>query len=305
MISRVAVVILSYNNVGDTLACVQSVAASNVDPVIYIVDNGSRPEIVQELKKEVQKLRSVTLISSKENLGFAAGMNLGIKRSLAEGAEWVFVLNNDTVLDKDAITELVKGATMQPRVAIAVPKILYFHDKSLIWYAGSKEAWPYPKHLGMGQRDEGQFDTTQPIPFATGCAMLIKAEVLKQVGLLDERYFFGMEDREFSLRCLQAGYTIQYVPSSVIYHKVGLTRKGAVAFDRAYLGYLSQLFFIRTTRSKACWISWFITYGIYLALLLPIRTIVTAGPAGCLNTWKAALSAWLKAWHAERAWPYN
>jgi GT2 family glycosyltransferase len=93
------------------------------------------------------------------------------------------------------------------------------------------------------------------------------------------------------------------MPSSIIYHKVGLTRNGNINFNKAFLGYLSQFFFIRTTKNKASWVGWFIIYGFYLAFLLPIRTIITNGFNGSLSTYKAALSAWLMAWRAERAWP--
>ncbi len=305
MTNNIAVIILSYNNVDDTLACIQSIAASNAEGLIHIyaVDNGSRPEIVQQLQKEIQKFSTVTLILSEKNLGFAAGMNIGIRKALAGGADYVLILNNDTILNENTILELVKGFALKANVAITVPKILYYDDQSTLWYAGSKKALPYSKHRGLGQKDKGQFDEVEEIDFATGCAMLIKAGVLKEIGLLDERYFFGMEDREFSIRCLREGYTILYIPTSVVYHKVGLTRNRDVHFDRIYLGYLSQLFYIRTTMGKLKWISWFIFYGFYLTFLLPLRIIIINGFSGWLSKSKAALLAWSKAWRAKRAWP--
>lgn len=304
MDSKVAAVILSYNNTLDTIACVRSVAESNWPLLaIYVVDNGSRPEVVSELKEHLLKFPSAKLICATQNLGFAAGMNLGIKEALAGGANYILILNNDTVLERDAVAELVRGVNGAPHAAIAAPKILYYHDKSTLWFAGSNKSFPYPKHRGMGQKDQSQFDTLREISFATGCAMLVKTEILEELGLLDERFFFGMEDREFSLRCLRRGLKILYVPSSIIYHKVGLTRKGNVDFNKAYLGYLSQLFFIRITKNKLSWVGLFLIYGIYLALLLPLRTALTSGPTGWLATWRAALAAWSRAWHAERAWP--
>jgi GT2 family glycosyltransferase len=121
----------------------------------------------------------------------------------------------------------VRVAESDPQIGILNPKIYYFEPSDHIWYAGgmNKLWWSFPRHLGMQRRDNGKYNQTTEVSFITGCAFLIKTEVVRRIGLLDEEFFLGFEDVDWSNRALQAGYKAVYVPASKIWHKVSIVTK--------------------------------------------------------------------------------
>lgn len=260
-------VILTYNDAVNTEECYRSLQGGGVpDYAIVIVDNGSESRIVDEIERWG---RGVTVLHNKANLGFAAGMNVGIRYAIDHGAQWVLVLNNDTVVEKDCVSKLAEQAgTADPHVGILAPKIRMYAAPQVLWYAGSRRGFPFTRHRGMGELDLGQYDVTQHVTFASGCALMMSARLLREVGLFDEAFFFGMEDHEYSDRCLQAGFHIVYCPQAVVYHKVGATR-GRLTAETAYRGYHAQFLYLR--RRTRLWPLWYVAYSLYLGWGLPLR----------------------------------
>ncbi len=241
----VSIIILNFNGTKDTLECLESIQKLQVIGYklqVIVVDNGSRPEddrpLAEKLKIQSASWRiNFQFIKNKENLGFSGGNNVGIRYALDKGADYVVILNNDTVLDKNLIIELLKVAESDKKIGIVVPKIYFakgqeFHkdryaasDKGkVIWYAGGIMDWPNVMgiHRGVDEVDHGQYERLEKTEFATGCCMIVKKEVIEKIGPpaggFDEKYFLYYEDADFSMRVKHAGYTIMYAPKAVIWH---------------------------------------------------------------------------------------
>jgi len=305
-LNRVGVVILNFNSAEDTINCVGSVKASaypHIDPIV-VVDNGSSQSCLDKLRNELNTSGKTVLIELGANYGFSAGMNRGIEFAKKAGADSVLLLNNDTIMETDCIQHLVQTSQRSDAVGIVAPKIRDFEKPRVICFAGSRPGLQYPKQRGIGQVDRGQYDRLEKIEFASGCAFLMTDRAFNKVGLLDERFFFGGEDREISFRCTKAGLDIWYEPRAVIYHKNAATRKRIPQPERLYIGYLTQLFLIKKMKSRCIWLGWYGAYALYLLTIFPLRLALTSGIG--MTYWEslcAAWSAWAFAYGAERAYP--
>lgn len=226
MNKRVFIIVVNYNNYNDTIECVESLKDIDYENYqIIIIDNGSQNDSYDELKK---KLPNCLIMRSDKNLGFAGGNNLGIKYALTNGADYILLLNNDTIVEKDFLTYMVKAAEEDEKIGIVGGKINYYDKKDCIWFAGGKIDWLKfrVEHIGQREIDRGQYDKRCEITFMTGCCMLIKRKVFEKVGLLPEEYFMYFEDVDFCVRASEAGFKIIYEPKAKIYHKVGFSSGG-------------------------------------------------------------------------------
>ena len=219
-IPLVYIVILNWNRRNDTLECIRSVSELTYPCYrILIVDNASTDETLAAVHS---LFPDVETVANTSNLGFAAGNNVGIKYALAHGADYVLLLNNDTLVDKRMVDELVAMGESGPDAGITVPKIYYFGEDERIWSAGAE--WrvfpPRVKMIGLGQKDGPAFNDYKELDYATGCAMLIRREAFEKVGLLDPDFFMYQEDYDFSFKVRQAGFKIVYVPTATMWHKI-------------------------------------------------------------------------------------
>jgi GT2 family glycosyltransferase len=216
---RVSIVILNWNSYQVTLDCL--VSLRNMDYrnfEMVLVDNGSVDGSPARLLENVPEIR---LIRNATNLGFAGGCNAGIRDAIRRGTDYVLLLNNDTIVAPDFLSQLVRVAGSDEKIGAVSPKIFFFDHPDRLNYAGGEHRrWRlFPKVFGLRQLDDGRYDKIRKVSFLTGCAFLIKAEVVRKIGVLEEVYFHFYEDIEWSLRVLKAGYKTMYVPSSVIWHK--------------------------------------------------------------------------------------
>lgn len=220
---EVAVVILAYNNYADTEECLRSVLALDYPALaVWLVDNGSQDGTAERVEAVFP---SVRIVRTKRNLGVAGGFNAGIVPALQAGAAYVFILNNDTVVEPDLIRVLVHEAQAHPEAGILMPKILYYSARERIWSIGARYRRfpPAIVMLGLDRPDGLPYDTPRTLEYAPTCGLLIPREVFVRVGLLDDEYFFFYDDWDYSLRVRKAGYTILYVPQARLYHKVSRT----------------------------------------------------------------------------------
>ncbi|MDZ7695447.1 MAG: glycosyltransferase family 2 protein [Deltaproteobacteria bacterium] len=223
---EVVVVILNWNGKEDTTLCLRSLANLKYDHVeIIVVDNGSKDGSVEFLRSE----KGITLIENGANLGFAAGNNVGIRYAINKlKPDYVFLLNNDTECDPDMLTHLVRTAESSSQIGIVSPKICYFDNPNKIWSIGGNGIF---KTVLLGDSIKGQGDSVnyvqdRPVDYVWSCGMLIKENVIHQIGLLDEDYFVSMEDIDYCKRARDAGFEIWVSSRAKLLHKVSSSTGG-------------------------------------------------------------------------------
>lgn len=231
---NVFVSIINFNGNKNTLECLRSLEKLNLQGIslsVVVTDNASKEKL--ELDENFLKNIPLKIFFNKENLGFSGGHNLGIEYALSHGADYVVILNNDVILDKGLIYELVKSA-QNPKIGIMSPKIYfakgfeYHKDRykeeelgKVFWYAGGEMDWNnvIGRHIGVDEVDKGQYDKEREIDFASGCCMLVKKEVFGKTGMFDNRYFLYYEDNDLCQRTRRKGFEILYEPKAVLWHK--------------------------------------------------------------------------------------
>lgn len=237
------VIVLNWNLPGDTIDCVQSVLAA-AQPLIaarvLIVDNGSTDNSVARLRAAFPGADTpvpVDLLETGRNLGFAGGMNAGARHALAHDAGSILFLNNDTIVDADMLRYLSAILITDPATGMVGPVIYYADPVNKIWrFADNEQPWlPFPLRVPDAVV-EGHVPP-MTVDYITACAMLVRANVLRDVGLFDESYFMYYEDADFCRRVRDAGYLIRCVPQAQMWHKVSVSankEKAANRYARAW-----------------------------------------------------------------------
>lgn len=184
---------------------------------IVLVDSGSTDDSAQWFKDNYSQYKTIT---KKDNIGFAKGCNIGIKYAQSKGADYVLLLNIDTVLEDNTLEELVKNCDKNTVVS---PKIYSSKDKVDIWYAGGKLDFETGCHVQYHDErlENGNTRPAHRISFASGCCMLIPMSVINKVGTLDETFFMYYDDDDLSIRFWKARVRMLYVPTTSLWHKVG------------------------------------------------------------------------------------
>lgn len=213
----VSIISINFNQPDVTAEMIESVRKITYPNVeVIIVDNASTKGNVDELKN---KYPEIILIKSKENLGFAGGNNLGIKKCKGE---YILLLNNDTEVDPGFLEPMIAKFQNNPEIGAISPKIYFHHTPGMLQFTGISEISKYTTRStgwGYGKMDEGQFDEDKETFFAHGAAMMVPRKVIKNVGLMAEIYFLYYEEMDWGQRIRNAGYKIFYVHNAVIYHK--------------------------------------------------------------------------------------
>ena len=237
---NVFISILTYNDNKSTLECLDSLEDLEKDKIdlnVVVVDNAS---IEKFTSKKDYKNFNLTILRNEENLGFSGGHNIGIKYAIQKKADYVVILNNDVIVEKNLIKNLLQA--FSDRIGIVSPKIYFakgheFHEKrykefekgNVIWYAGAKMDWDniIGKHVGVDEVDNGQYDKQKETELATGCCMMVKKEVFEKIGLLDNKYFLYYEDADFSIKAKKSDFRILFEPENVLWHKNAASTGGS------------------------------------------------------------------------------
>lgn len=224
---HVVAIVLNWNRRAETLACIESVLASDWPALTaLVVDNGSDEEIVTPL---AEKLREVIVVRNETNRGFAGGMNTGIQRALELGADYVLLLNNDTTVDPAMVGLLVEAAANHPRAGIVSPLNFSRSAPDVVATAGlranPRRAYQ-GKPLRFGERDTGQLRGVHEVEAVVGTAMLVPVPILEKVGLLDESLYLYIEDVDWALRMRRMGYRVYVAYEAHLWHGMSASSGG-------------------------------------------------------------------------------
>ena len=216
---KLSIITINYNGLKDTCELIDSIPFNN-DLEVIVVDNASTQDEASIIS---ERYPQVKVIRSQQNLGFAGGNNLGIKK--AQG-NYILLINNDTYFKEYNIDPLIERLESSDRIGIVCPKLRFAWGNNPIQYAGYTPLSSITLRnnaIGFGEEDHGQYDTAHPTPYAHGAAMLIKREAIEKVGLMPECYFLYYEELDWSMMFTRAGYKIWYDPACIVYHKESQT----------------------------------------------------------------------------------
>lgn len=261
----VAIVVLNWNGRADTLDCLDSlVRLCTPGCRVIAADNGSGDSSVAAIRRAHP---GIDVLENGANLGFAAGNNTAIRRALDAGAEFVFLLNNDTVVDPSIVDAFIEAAARMPQAGVFGAKIYYHADPQRLWYAGGywdEKTLSFNEH-GAGEIDEGQYDELTETDWVIGCAMFVRAEVFRKVGLLEPKFFLNNEEVDFCSRVRRAGYTCAYVPQAKLWHKVSVSFGGEDSPLKEYFSARNRLLWAQ--RNAPVGVRWRIYARSMLALV--------------------------------------
>jgi GT2 family glycosyltransferase len=237
-----------------TLDCLASLAELNYPANrlhIIVVDNGSTDGTSQAVR---DRHSCVTVLVNEENLGFAEGNNVGIRRALMGNAEYVMLLNNDTAVDPSMLDELLAVTESDPAVGIVGPKMLYYDQPDLIWCAGNQLDWRsgesvrlQAEQLDRAVKEPRAEELPREVDFITACAICLRRQVIEQIGLLDPRFFIYYEETDWCMRARAAGWQVLYVPRARMWHKVSAAM-GPTSPATAYYMSRNVLLFLAKNR---------------------------------------------------------
>lgn len=238
--SNLATIVLNWNNKEDTKRCLQSLQGISTD--VIIVDNGST-DGSQELFRE--EFPDHVLLETGHNLGYAGGNNVGLSYALKQKYEYVFILNNDTVVDSHIIGAFLDGFEKYPDAGILGGKILMMDEPNKLDHFGGN--WNNRKmefdFYGWRENDNGQFETSVELDYVCGAGVMIKREVLEKVGLFDPRFFLFWEEADFCFRARKAGYEVRTCPEAKLWHKVSASFVGGKP-HASYFAHRNRLLWI-------------------------------------------------------------
>ena len=223
-ITDVAVIVLNWNGEQDSLRCISALQKQTAPRDIIAVDNASTDNFVANLEKNYPE---IVVLKNSKNLGFAGGVNTGIRHAIDNGYEFVALINNDATPEPNWLSELlaateptVQGVSLYRKVGIVTGKLLKT-DGTIDSTGDQYTSWGLAYPRGRNDKDAGQYDTLQEVFGATGGASLYRIEMLREIGLFDEDFFAYYEDVDISFRAQLAGWKVVYTPKAVAYHKVG------------------------------------------------------------------------------------
>lgn len=285
----IAIIILNWNGWQDTIECIKSIYMSeNVEFSVVVVDNGSADDSVNRITEHIKGMDTrsfivkegnsfkepiqpgdIILYALTENYGFAKGNNIGIQLLAGQKIDYYWILNNDTVVKNDSLAVLQKFMDDNKKYAACTPQIRYFSPNNRIWNCGGKLFFGFRKYYYEGADNVIFKNDSFDISFVTGCALFIKRELLNEKNeLFSEKFFFGEEDFEFSLRMKIQKKKMVCCTRSIIFHKVSASIKKKPKLSGIYIHYLNRYINVRQHFSPAKYCVWKLINNLYLRRVL-------------------------------------
>jgi len=256
---KIYIIVLNFNQTETTIECLNSL--NNLDYPCYqivVVDNGSSQTDYRNIPG---KFPDIIFIHNEENLGVAGGRNVGIKRAIEEKAEYILLLDNDMRVAPDLLCKLQKAITTESKIGIVEVKIYFYAPKDRIWCVGGSLDIKLGESrcIGRGEKDYGQYDDLTEIDYVSGGGSFVSCKFIEDIGLLDERFFYGFEDVDWSLRAKQAGYKLYFAPQAKVWHK----HESALGRNSPKIVYhitRSRLLFMKKHSNPRTWIKFLLRW---------------------------------------------
>lgn len=307
--NRIVIIMVNWNAPAKTLACLDSLRGQAECAEIVLLDNGSTDDSVTKItawatENAVSLLvlptlnglpaptgHPLTLVTLPDNLGFGKANNLGMAYAIRTGADFVLLLNNDTVVTPGFLGRLVAIAAKAARPGIIGCTIRYFDQPKGIWFGGGKinarKGAFYHRHTAC----QGVATTD----FVTGCLMLIPCPVLQTVGLFDDRFFLNVEDIDLSCRVAEAGYDLLVDCDTVIYHKVSASIGGLYSARNQYYFHRNRMLFFENRLKGWRWALFLLTqFGLLIPGWFGVQMLCRRFPA-----MRGALQGYIDYWHGR------
>lgn len=261
--SSVAIVLLTWNACEQTIKCIKNIKRINYNNYkIIVVDNNSTDNSEEIIRKTFPE---ITVIQTGNNGGYAGGNNYGIKYALKLNTKYILIINNDIIVDKNFLKNMVTVMDKDDNIGMTCPKIYAGENSKKIWYIEGKINWikGTTMHPHLGEIDMDERTNPYETDRLAGTALLMRSDMLKKTKiLLNDKYFIYWEDTEISLNVKQAGYKILVIPNAIIWHKESSSHKGKDSPIIIYYYTRNKLLFMKKNASKIFFITSFI-YEIY------------------------------------------
>ncbi len=266
-----SIIIPTHNREGDVLKCLKSVHhISYPNFEVIVIDNASSDNTVAKIREMFNKVK---IIEMQKNFGVAVGRNEGLRH--AKG-DYVCFLDSDNIVDKDFLTELINLVKTDKKIGFVGPKMCYFGDQKLIWYAGADiNLWTSKTtYRGLGEIDNGQYDKVSEVGHIPN-VWVVKREVIEKIGFMDTSYTMHYEEADWAIRAKEAGYKVVFCPSAVVYHNTPLADKGSglrglIGLDNSY-----RIFF--AARNRTLFMKRFTGRFRYLVFILIFNNLFLVG----------------------------
>jgi hypothetical protein len=287
---KVVVILLNWNGLNDTLECLTSVFRLDYPEFeVIVVDNGSSDKSVETIRC---KFPQVILIENNQNLGFTGGNNVAMKYAMKAGADYVWLLNNDTVVEPDSLAKIVDEAEKSLDIGLVSPVIYYYDCPQKVQFMGAYVDFNHFNVTKVKDSKELESQVVQRNLILWGTALLIRRKVIETVGYLSEKYFAYVEDRDYSFRVLKANYRTIVSLDSRIFHK-GAKSTGRHSPIQVFLG-TRNLYFVWRDNTHGFRRTFLLGY--YIGMVINYANCLSdegneKGFDACLNGFWAALRA--------------
>ena len=245
--SKIAIIIVNWKQYQLTKLCLYSLQKIKYDNYqIILIDNESNPKELKKIKNQFDK---IITFPDQKNLGFTGANNVGIEYAIKNDFEYVMLINNDTEVEKNFINPLIELLEKNQNFGAAQPLILNYYNRNKVWSAGGF----LNKFFGYTYVIKSPEGIKKNIDWITGCCFFLRTDVIKKIGLLDEKFFAYYEDVDWSIRIKNAGYDLAFVKSSVVYHHGSKSSKnesneGTLSPFVHYLNIRNHIFLLRKNK---------------------------------------------------------
>ncbi len=244
---RIVAIVLNWNGLDDTVRCVESLAAIDYSELaVVVVDNGSRSFDRQRIS---DAFAEAIIIENAQNLGYSGGNNVGIEAALDAQADWVWILNNDVIVDPGALGAMLASVEDKPRAAAVAGKVFYADRPGVLWMTWGRVTWLQSliALVGQDRLDGPAYDGVREVAWLPGCSLLMRAQALRDVGYFDDNFFAYHEDVDWAARARARGWHLWYTSAARVEHRVHASSGGRSEYGgfRKYLSARNSVLYAR------------------------------------------------------------